>query len=258
MSTNARHPDSEQSVLRTWLVTGFAPIVHVGDAVLSSVKGVAGSYIDVRHAREENLELRERVDQLSAERNDALERAAELDLLRTRLALPPLPPYRKLAANVISRDASLWFRRLTIDLGTLNGVKRDMPVATAGGVVGRVISVGLNFAMVQVITDKHAGVGAMLQTSRAMGVVRGLDNDSCELQNISSSESVEVGESIVTTGLDRIYPKGLLVGTVERIEVDPNAPWHKIIVKPRAPVDRVEHVFVLLIDQKDLKFDEGK
>jgi rod shape-determining protein MreC len=259
MSTNARHPDSEQSILRTWLVSAFAPVVHVADAVLSSVKGAGASYIDVRHAREENIELRERVDQLTAERNEALERAAELGRLRSQLALPSRPQYRELAANVIARDTSLWFRRLTIDRGSLDGVRRDMPVATAGGVVGRVISVGPNFAMVQVITDKRAGLGAMLQTSRAMGEVRGLDPEPrCELKNVSSSENVQIGESVVTTGLDRIYPKGLLIGTVERLEADPNAPWHKIIVKPAAPVDRVEHVLVLLVEQKDLKFDEGK
>jgi len=255
MSTNARHPDSEQSVLRIWLVTGFAPVVRVTDAVFSSVKGTGASYVDVRNAREENLQLREKVDQLTAERNTALERAAELDRLRFQLALPPRPQYRELAANVISRNASLWFRRLTIDRGTLDGVKRDMPVATAGGIVGRIIAVGPNFAMVQVITDKHAGVGAMLQASRAMGEIRGLDNDRCELKNISTSEKVEVGESVVTTGLDRIYPKGLLVGAVESIEADPNAPWHKIVVKPAAPVDRIEHVLVLLVEPKDLKID---
>jgi rod shape-determining protein MreC len=258
MSTNARHPDSEQSVLRVWMVTAFAPVVRVGNVMLSSITGAGASYIDVRHAREENIELRERVDQLTAERNNALERAAELDLLRTKLALPTRPQYRELAANVISRDASLWFRRLTIDRGTLNGVRRDMPVTTAGGIVGRIISVGPNFAMVQVITDKHAGVGAMLQASRAMGEIRGLEKDRTELRNISTSEKVEVGESVVTTGLDRIYPKGLLVGTVESIEADPNAPWHKIVVKPAAPVDRVEHVLVLLVEPKDLKIDEGK
>ncbi|HSE38891.1 MAG TPA: rod shape-determining protein MreC [Blastocatellia bacterium] len=258
MSTYAKHPDSEQSVLRTWMITAFAPVVRVGNTVFSSVGGTVSSYIDVRHAREENLELRERVDQLTAERNSALERAAELDLLRAQLALPTRPQYRELAANVISRDASLWFRRLTIDRGSLHGVKRDMPVTTASGIVGRIISVGPNFAMVQAITDKHAGVGAMLQTSRAMGEVRGLDNARVELKNISTTEKVEVGESIVTTGLDRIYPKGLLIGTVEGIEADSSTPWHKIMVKPAAPVDRVEHVLVLLVEPKDLKFDEGK
>lgn len=257
MSTNARHPDSEQTFLRVWLVTAFTPIVHGADAVLSSVKGVVSSYVSVRHAREENVELRERVDELVAERNKALERAAELDSIRRQLALPARPPYRELAANVVSRDASLWFRRFVIDRGTFDEVKRDMPLSAAGGIVGRVISVGPNFAMVQAITDKHAGVGAMLQNSRAMGEVRGLDNDRCELRNISTSENVEVGESVVTTGLDRIYPKGLLIGVVESIEADPNAPWHKIIIKPAASIDRVEHVMVLLVEQRDLKLTEG-
>lgn len=258
MSTYAKHPDSEQSVLRIWMVTAFAPVVRVADSVFSFVKGFGASYIDVKNAREENTELRERVEQLTAERNKALEDAAELGLLRAQLALPARPPYHEVAANVISRNASLWFRRLTIDRGALDGVKKDMPVATAGGIVGRVISVGPNFSMVQVITDKHAGVGAMLQTSRAMGEVRGLDSDRCELKSISTSEKVEVGESVVTTGFDRIYPKGLLIGTVESVEVDPNAPWHKIIVKPAAPVDRAEHLLVLLVEPKDLKIDEAK
>jgi rod shape-determining protein MreC len=258
MSTCARHPDSEQSFIRVWFVTAFSPVVRGADAVISSVRDTFSSLTANRHARVENAELHEQIDQLTAERANALERQAELNVLRTQLALPVRAPYQRIAANVFSRDAALWFRRLTIDRGTLDGVKRDMPVATAVGIVGRVISVGPNYAMVQVITDKHAGLGAMLQNSRATGEVHGLDNDRCELKNISTRENVEVGESVVTTGLDRIYPKGLLVGTVENIEADPNAPWHRIIIKPAAPVDRVEHVFVLLIEQKDLKFDEGK
>jgi len=67
---------------------------------------------------------------------------------------------------------------------------------------------------------------------------------------------VPVGESVVTTGLDRIYPKGLMVGTIERVEDNPNAPWHNLIVRPSAPVDHAEHVLVLLVEQKDLKMEE--
>lgn len=255
MSTNARQPGSEQSILRTWIMTGFSPVVSGIGGVFSSVKGGIAGYVDLRRAREENGELREKAQQLTDEVNRLRERAAQLDLIRTQLALPARPPYRELAANVTARDVSLWFRRLTIDRGVLDGVKLNMPVA-AGGIVGRVISVGPNWAMVQVITDRQAGVGGMLQTSRAMGEVRGLDSARCEIKSISSSENVQEGESIVTTGLDRIYPKGLLVGTVERIEEDPNAPWHRIIVKPAAPIDRVEHVLVLLVEQKDLKIEE--
>ena len=245
MSYNAKRPDSEQSLLRTWIMTPLSAVGKVANGVLSSITGTVGSYTDLRGARAENIQLREENEQLKGDLNRATERAAELDLLRTQLALPSHPQYRQIAANVLARDTSNWFRRLTIDRGSLDGVKLNMPVATAGGIVGRVISLGPNFSMVQVISDKQAGVGAMLQNSRAPGNVRGLDSARCELKNISTNETVQEGEAIVTTGLDRIYPKGMLIGTVERIESDPNAPFSKIIVKPAAPVDRL-----------DLKFDE--
>ena len=258
MSAGAkRHPDSEQSILGTWIMTPLSFVERIVNGAVSAVTGTIASYVDLRHARAENTELREKNDQMLGELNELREHAAELERLRTQLALPPRAQYHSIAANVIARNATTWFRRLTIDRGTFDGLKLNMPVMTAGGIVGRVISVGPNFAMVQVVTDKQAGVGAMLQTSRAMGEVRGLDNAHCELKNVSTAVNVQEGESVVTTGLDRIYPKGLLIGTVERIEQDPNAPFNKIVIKLTAPVDRLEHVLVLLVEAKDLKIDEA-
>ncbi|HKP11828.1 MAG TPA: rod shape-determining protein MreC [Blastocatellia bacterium] len=257
MSYNAKRPDSHQSMLGTWIMTPLSSAGRVANGAASAVTGTLASYVDLRHARAENIELRDKNDQLLGELNEWRERGAELERLRTQLALPAHAQYRSLAANVIARDTTNWFRRLTIDRGTLDGVKLNMPVMTAGGIVGRVISVGPNFATVQVITDKQAGVGAMLQNSRAMGEVRGLDGAHCELKNVSSAVTVAEGESVVTTGLDRIYPKGLLVGTVERIDQDPNAPFNKIVIKLTAPVDRLEHVLILMVEAKDLKIDEG-
>lgn len=256
MSAMAKHPDSEQSMFRTWVMTPLSFVGRYVNAVASTVTGTLASYVDLRHARAENFDLRETNDRMLGELNELREHAAELERLRMQFALPQRAEYRSIAANVIARDATTWFRRLTIDRGTLDGLKLNMPVTTAGGIVGRIISVGPNYSMVQVITDKQAGAGAMLQNSRAMGEVRGMDNAHCELKNVSTATSVAEGESVLTTGLDRIYPKGLLIGTVERIEQDPNAPFNKIIVKLTAPVDRLEHVLVLLVEAKDLKIDE--
>jgi rod shape-determining protein MreC len=238
-------------------MTVFAPAAGAADTAVSAIKDTVGSYTDLRRAREENAELRGQVEQLNAELNQTRERAIELETLRTQLALPSRPEYRQVPANVISRNVSQWFGRLTIDRGSLDGVRRNLPVATATGIVGRVISVGPNFAQVQVITDVNAGVGVMLQSSRLPGELKGLGGPRCELRNVPASQQVQVGEAIVTTGLDRIYPKGLMVGTIEHLAEDPNATWHKIIIKPSAPVDRVEHVFVLLVESKDLKMDES-
>jgi rod shape-determining protein MreC len=257
MSLSARHPNTDQSILRTWVMAGLTPVVKVASGALSAVSGAVASLIDLKNARRENLELRQQLEQVTAERDQARERAAEYERLRSTLGLPSLPQYHRIPANVISRDPSLWFRRLIIDRGTLDGVKLNMPVVTATGIVGRIVQVGPNFAQVQLITDRHAGVGAILQQSREPGEVRGLDNARCELKNIPASVSVQIGEAIVTTGWDGIYPKGLMVGTVERIESDPNTPWHKIIVNPSAQIDRVEAVYVILIEPKDLKAQEA-
>src|SRR5438128_3667444 len=141
-----RHPDSEQSILGTWIMTPLSFVERIANGAVSAVTGTIASYVDLRHARAENIELHEKNDQLLGELNELRERGAELDRLRTQLALPPHAQVRSLAANVIARDTTTWFRRLTIDRGKLDGVDFNMPVMTAGGVVGRVISRGPNYS----------------------------------------------------------------------------------------------------------------
>jgi rod shape-determining protein MreC len=221
-----------------------------------SVTGAVSTYVDLRGVRERSVELQAEVERLTEERDEARAAAANSEHMRAQLGLPSLPQYRKIAANVVSRDTTLWFRRLIIDQGTLAGVKLNSPVATTTGIVGRVIAVGPNFAEVQVITDRHAGAGAMLLSSGEKGEVRGMDGGRCELKDVSSAREVAIGDSVVTTGQDGIYPKGLVIGTVETVENDPNAPWHRIVISPSAPIDRLEYVMVLLIEPRDLKMAE--
>ncbi len=257
MSASARDQQSGQSMLRTWIMTPLSFVANRADRVYSAVSGWIAGYVALRGVREENAHLREEVERLTAERNEALERSNRLDLVERELGLQSRPVWPSIAANVVSREMSVWSRRLIIDRGTLDGVKKDMPVATNSGIVGRVVSVGPNWAQVQVITDKQAGAGAMLQNSRAMGEMRGLGSDRCELKSISTAQEVQIGEAIITTGLDRIYPKGLLIGTVEQVESDPNSPSLRIIIIPSAKVDRVENVLVLMVEEKDLKMEEA-
>jgi rod shape-determining protein MreC len=256
MSWTARHPDTDQSLLRTWVMSGVALAVKGGDKVVSGAGGLVKGYVALRGAREENTYLKQQVEQLTEERDEAREKAAEDARLRAEYSVALLPEYRKVNATVISRNPSTWFNRLIIDQGSASGVKLNLPVIAASGIVGRITAVGPFFAEVQVITDRHAGLGAMLQRNRAMGEVRGLDESRCELKDVSTSVDVQPSETIVTTGLDGIYPKGIVVGTVESVQDDPNAPWHKIIVKPTAPIDRLENVQVLLVEPKDIKMTE--
>jgi rod shape-determining protein MreC len=256
MSVSARHPNKEQSMFNTWMMTVFSPVVRVGNSVLSTVTGGFTGLGELRRAKVENEDLKNRLEQMTVELSETREKAAQFEVLRNTYGLPANLQYRQIAANVIARDTTLWFKRLTIDRGTLDGVKRDMPVVTTAGIVGRIINVGPNYAQVQVITDSNAGVGVMIQRTRAMGVLKGLNSARCEIKNIPANEEVQEGEIVVTTGLDRIYPKGLVVGTTERVENDPSAPWKKIVLNPAAQVDRVENILVLLVEAKDLKIEE--
>jgi rod shape-determining protein MreC len=256
MSLDAKNPHNEQTIFRTWVMSVFSPIIKVGNAVLSKVTGGFTGFSELRNAKAENEDLRQRVEQLTIELNETREKAKESEIMRTVYGLPTAPQYRQIAANVIARNTSLWFKRLTIDRGTLDGIKRDMPVVTSTGIVGRVLNVGPNFAQVQVITDANAGVGVMIQRTRTPGELKGLNSARCEIKNIPANEEIQEGDIVITTGLDRIYPKGLVVGVAERVENDPSGPWKKIIVNPAAAVDRVENVLVLLVEARDLKIEE--
>lgn len=256
MTLSAKHPDKEQSILRTWVMSVFSPIIKVSDVVITKVTGSFTGLAELRRAKTENEDLKLQVEQLTIELNETRERAKESEVLRTVYGLPAAMQYRQVAANVIARDTSLWFKRLTIDRGTMDGIKRDMPVVTSTGIVGRVINVGPNFAQVQVITDANAGVGVMIQRTRSPGELKGLNNARCEIKNIPATEEIQEGDIVMTTGLDRIYPKGLMVGTAESVENDANGPWKKIVVNPAAPVDRLENVLVLLVEAKDIKIEE--
>ena len=253
MSTTARHPGTDESILRVWVMSTLVPVVKLGGSIISGIGSTIGGYVELRHVRQDNIALHEQIEHLTAERDMAMEKAAMYDQLRSQLAIPPMPLFNTISANVIARDTNLWFRWLTIDRGSLSGLKKDMPVVTSTGVIGRLISCGPNYSQVQLVTDNHAGMGAMLQNSREMGELRGRGDSLCELRNIRTTTDVQIGESVITTGLDGIYPKGLTVGVVERIEADPNAPWHKILVRPSSPVDRTENVLVMIIELKDLK-----
>jgi rod shape-determining protein MreC len=256
MTFSARTPDSDQSILRTWLIAAYTPLLQFGNWTVSKAGGAVGDYTALKGARDENKALKLQVEQLTEERDKARELAAQDAQIRAAYGVPAGPGFHTIAANVIARDSSIWFRRITIDRGTNDGVKMSMPVTTAVGIVGRVVALGPNFAEVQLITDRHAGAGAMLQKTRDMGIVRGLDNARCELKDIPSGREVQVGDVVESTGLDGIYPKGLVIGTIESVEDDPNAPSHRIILKPEAPLDRLEMVMVLLLEPRDLKPQE--
>lgn len=136
------------------------------------------------------------------------------------------------AARVIGRSTDSWTDTITIDKGAADGVSLDMPVTCGTGVVGQVTSVAASSATVRLISDPQSGVSAILQGSRATGVVSGSVDGTLRLQYVDSSVEVSVGEMVVTSGMGGVYPKGLPLGTVTSVTTNPSSLYHEITIDP--------------------------
>ncbi|MEW6730735.1 MAG: rod shape-determining protein MreC [Acidobacteriota bacterium] len=256
MSSQARARTGGYSMLRSWMLTATYPINVSLGYIGGLVHGVWYGYIDLRNAREESARLQATNDQLSQElvklREEVLASHRQAQLAQAQKALP----YQSVAAKVIARDGNQWFNQVIIDRGSLAGLRLNQPVITPGGIVGRIVGIGPIAAQVQLITDGYAGAGGQLVESRAYGEVKGVGKSSCEMRNVSGLENVKEGEAIITTGFDGIYPKGLLIGYVERLVLGGGAKNHDITVRPAAGLERLEEVLVLRITEQDLKIEE--
>jgi len=154
-------------------------------------------------------------------------------------------------ARVIGASAGTASRTIEIDRGERDGIHRNQPVITPDGAVGKVIEVYRDSAQVLLLTDKDSGVGAMLVESRIQSPVGGTGEPMLTMKYVPADDTVNVGEKIVTSGMDRIFPRDVPVGTV--LEVKAGYPFKQVRVMPTARLDRLEEVFVLLT-QEPLEF----
>ncbi|MFI5170713.1 MAG: rod shape-determining protein MreC, partial [Vicinamibacterales bacterium] len=203
-----------------------------------------------RETYAENRALRQQVRSLETELQLRAHRAQEAVRLRELLALQQAVPLDTLAAQVVGRDGVPWFRSLTLDKGEADGVKLDAAVISATGVVGRVFATGPHAARVQVLLDRDSGAAALVERSRVSGVVSGQVStaeagaEDLALKYVSERADVVVGDVVVTSGLDRIFPKGLVIGRVRSVG-DVTGLFREIRVEPSARFDRLEEVLVL-------------
>jgi len=261
MTVSAKHRSTadgtDETVLRSWSVALFTPLQEGVGYLFSGVSTTWREYGDLRGVRERNTQLEEENGRLRSEIENARAASAENDRLRRLLDLKPLLKYPSVTADVVARDADAWFRRITIDKGRKAGIELNCPVVTPDGLVGRVVAVGPNAAQVQLITDEHAGAGGRLVESRAPGEIKGRGNGTCSFKSVSSIQQIGEQEVIVTSGLDGIYPAGILVGYVESYTPGSGASPHDIVVRPAANIDRLEEAMVILMTPKDLATPEG-
>jgi rod shape-determining protein MreC len=233
-------------LIRVWAVELFSPLQRVGSWTIHGARQSWGGYIGLRSAQKENEAMRAEMERLKV-RNAELEgRALEADrlaaLLNFRTGHSEAP---MLAARVIGGSPDSASLVINIDRGSRDGIRRDMGVITPDGVVGKILAVYPDISQVLLLGDKESGVGALLADTRTQGPVKGTGEPLLSLDYISSDEKIAVGETVLTSGQDRIFPKDLPVGTVVDFATDPKSPFLKIRIRPAAHLDRLEEVLVL-------------
>src|SRR6266567_1002040 len=243
-------------LIRIWTVGAITPFERSLVWVQNSTGNVWHNYFYLRGVRAENRQLKEQIEQMRLEWVRLAEDAAQARRLQTLLAFKEQFISRTVAAQVIGSSGSDLSRIVYIDKGENVGITRDMAVMTSDGIVGKVLLVYPSVSQVLLISDQSSGVGAILEKTRLQGVLRGTANGEVGLERVMSDEQVPVGETVLTSGGDQIFPKGLPIGTVTKVGSGKDL-FLNIKIKPAANLSKLEEVLVLVEKQERQATAEG-
>lgn len=232
---------------------GFAVISEIqrpfqiaADRVFSMFRSVWQGYINLYGAKIENAELQNRVAQLESLNSQLLEVKEENVRLREMLNIVEERKFKAVAASVIGFDAMSFSGSIVLDRGTRHGVRVEMPVLQGDHVVGQISATSPHSSKALLITDPSSAVDAIIQSSRVRGVVRGLNRANiADLQYVPPEVEVKVNDRLITSGMDRIFPKGLLIGTVLEVNEDLGSLFQQVLIKPAADFHKLESVLII-------------
>jgi rod shape-determining protein MreC len=234
--------------------------VQLGTAgVVNGTRGLWGNYVALRGVRVENEDLKRRVATLEVQLQQEHALAARSGELQQLLDLRTQAVFPTLAAEVIGGNPDTTMRTVTIDKGSADGVVADMAVVAPAGIVGRVIApVGRRAARVQLLIDRNAAAGALTERAHAGGLVVGAEavNPPLRLDMVSNLNDVKVGDTVVASGIDGIYPKGYLIGRVESA-ARTGGLYQTIQVRPAVDFSGLEAVLVVLVPPRAAMRDEA-
>jgi rod shape-determining protein MreC len=249
MSVDANDSGSVR-LLRLWANALVSPPERLLHSSGTGVGDVWQNYIDLRHTRQQNKDLQQTVDRLRLEEAALLEDARQGERLQSMLGFQEKYIYKTVAAQVIGTSGSETARVFYIDKGRADGIEHDMAVITADGIVGKVRDVFPHTAQVLVINDQSSGAGVILESTRIRGILRGNAAGQPQIVGLMADSRIQPGERVMTAGGDEIFPRGLDVGTVQKVVTDPEQDgFIKVIVKPAAHLDRLDEVLVITSTQ---------
>ncbi len=226
------------------LITLTAPFQLAVQRSVYFVSTIWKNYFACVSAARENTVLKQQLTLAEQIENQNRELTVENARLKKFLAFSSTASGTYVAARVIARDPSPWFKTLMIDKGERHGLKKNAPILVPEGIVGQITKVSPNFSRVLLITDRNSAVDALVQNTRARGMVKGNGESSCSFVYALRKEEIQAGEVIVTSGLDQVFPKGLKIGTVLVVKKDHSRLFQDIIIQTSVDFDKLEEVLV--------------
>ncbi len=246
MTLQVRSQSALVALTKQVLLTSVSPLLRIVAVSKTASVTLWNEYLDLRRVRRDNQLLKEETRQLRAQVAELRETTVENSRLSYLLGMRNRVGTEAVAARVIGKDATNWFRTLLIDKGANEGIQRHMPVVTTEGVVGRVVDVTALAARVQLITDPESAVGILIQRSRVVGVAVGSQGGTVQIKYLPLMADVVVGDRAITSGMGGMFPKGIPLGRVLRSSRPTNgALFQETEVQPVADFSRLEEVMVL-------------
>lgn len=231
-------------LIRIWAVGAVTPFERALVWAQNGSGNLWHNYFYLRGVRAENRQLKEQIEQMRLQQVRLSEDAAQARRLQQLLAFKEQFVAKTVPAQVIGSSGSDLSKSIYIDKGSNDGIGPDMAVITAGGIVGKVLRVYASASLVLMINDQTSGVGVMLEKSRLQGVLKGTPEGEVVLERVMSDEQVTPGETVLSSGGEQIFPKGLPVGTVSKVSPGKEM-FLNIRVKPAADLARLEEVLVI-------------
>jgi rod shape-determining protein MreC len=236
-------------LFKTWTLAAQTPFIAVSSWITDGIGNIWHGYIWMVGARSENEQLRETVRQLSL-MNGAYEQIRQENIrLRRLVSLNDRMAFRTVGARIVARAPLFLSNIIYINRGSADGVRIDAPVISGDGIIGRVILLTRYQSQVQLITNPDASLGAMLERTRTPGVLKGSGEMLLNLDYIGNTEQIQLGDMVVSSGLDGVFPKGLMIGKIVKSEKGKSV-FRSIKVAPIMDLLHLEEVSVLLSETK--------
>ncbi|QOY59891.1 rod shape-determining protein MreC [Thermophilibacter immobilis] len=221
------------------------PVRYLGATVAAPFQGIGNVVTNLTADQATLSELQDQNAQLQARNVELEEAEQEAERLRGLLDLSDANNLQSTAARIISGSTDSWSTTVTIDKGTSSGLSAGMPVTSESGVIGQIVTCGATTSTVRLLTDENSAISAMTQSSRAQGMLCGSASGQVNLTLVRTSQSVSVGDVVVTSGLGGVFPKGLPIGKVTSVENSPGSLYLSVVVEPLAQSGSYEEVLVI-------------